>query len=380
MIVQKMIQPNDMYFHPKHTHTLSSFWPSQPTLEQVGTEDLHQSGEPLKSRKGVIRLMSKDIRQKRKASSCMATCLCAKRSRRGGHLNDIKWPNLVVTDVAWCNDSLFLDTFHTLEQRGVVLQAKVDAFDFMHCLAGNADISQHARQHGFDIIVMCGVSFGTFGPDGLLCTDSGVAVEQYRHQDRLNRQPQTKAFHEAVLGQDPYATIVNIHADNHQRYFLTAASNTYLRLGLFNPSGMRMVMGWKNMPSRRPLVSTITSHSLRDMSQFITVNRSSEEQLDLNRLFIDTLSTGGHVLVLGAGRLDICRDLLHAADSEKYLANASNGLHRVTSLTAPGRRAKEIQGKVVTYMDHCRHNDTVCFEKVMEWTMAQHPIWAASAT
>ena len=114
---------------------------------------------------------------------------------------------------------------------------------------------------------------------------------------RLNGQPQTKVFHEAILGQDPYATIVNIHAENHQRYFLSAASNTFLRIGLFNPSRMRMLMGWRHLPSPRPLVSTITSHSLRDIAQFITVNRSSEEQLDLNRLLIDTLSTGGHVLV-----------------------------------------------------------------------------------
>ena len=218
---------------------------------------------------------------------------CPKRRRR-----EVQWKHLVVTDVEWLvGDSAFDDTFQELGQRGVVLQEKVNAFDFMHCLAGNADISQHARQHGFDIIVMSGVNFGTFGSDGLLCTDGATSAEQYRQRHRLNGQPQTKVFHEAILGQDPYATIVNIHADNHQRYFLSAASNTFLRIGLFNPSRMSMRTGYYNTPSARPLVSTITSHSLRKMLQFITVNRSSEEQLDLDRLLMDTLSTGGHVLV-----------------------------------------------------------------------------------
>ena len=87
------------------------------------------------------------------------------------------------------------------------------------------------------------------------------------------------------------------------------------------------------------------------------------------------------MLVLGAGRLELCLKLLQAADSEKYVANAIDGLHRVTPITALGRRAKKIGPTVVTYMDHCRDDDgTVHFEKVMDWTMAEQPSWNASAS
>ena len=320
----------------------------------------------------------------------MACCQKRKRPWTPPWRTDIKWEHLVVTDISWAGGPTFCpgptNAFGELERRGAVLQEKVNAFDFMHCLAqaDNPDISQHALNHGFDIIVMCGLCFGTFNPDGSLNVETNVAGEQYGQISRLGKHSQTAVFHEAVLGQDPYATIVNIHAENHQRYFLSAASNAYLRLGLFNPSRMRMVMGRHHRPTNTPLVCTTTSQSLREMKQFITVNQSSEEQLDINRLLIDTLASGGHVLVLGAGRLDLCNDLMEASDSERYAASESNGLHRVTSLERPGRRAKHINGTMVTYMNHChdQHNDErkVIFEKVMDWVLSEHSSWNATAT
>ena len=174
---------------------------------------------------------------------------------------------------------------------------------------------------------MYGVNFGVFDQTlASLDFTNRVTVEQYAQRYKLGTHtPQTKVFHEAILGQDPYTTIVNIHAENHQRYFLSAASMTYLRLGLLNPSRLRMRCGANNAESTSPLVSTITSHSLRQMSQFIKVNASMEEQLDLNKILIDTLAAGGHVLVLGAGRLDICRELMNAANDGEYTAKGSHG-------------------------------------------------------
>jgi len=314
-------------------------------------------------------------------ASMFATCstrCCHKRRRR-----EIQWKHLVVTDVVWARSTTgFNETFEKLQQLGVPMQDGVNAFDFMRCLASNEQISLAARQHGFDVIVMYGVNFGVFEQTrGTLDLDHPVSLEQYTHRDKLGiHTPQTKVFHEAILGQDPYTTIINIHAENHQRYFLSATSMAYLRLGLFNPSRLRMRTGANNNVSTAPLVSTITSHSLRQMSQFIKINASMEEQLDLNKCLIDTLAAGGHVLVLGAGRLDICRELMKAANDGEYAAKDSYGIgiRRATSLTKPGRRAKFINGHKVTYWDHCLHDEEVRFEHVVNWTLTTRFGWCAS--
>lgn len=302
--------------------------------------------------------------------------VCCKRKRSG-----IQWQHFVVTDVVWAKSATdFNTTSQQLQDLGVIMQDGVNAFDFMRSLRHNKQISPVAQLHGFDIIVMCGVNFGVFNPiDGALDCSHPVAAEQYEQNWKLEKRiPQTSVFHEAVLGQDPYTTIINIHAENHQRYYLSAASMTYLRLGLFNPAHLRMRTGKDNKESKRPLTCTITSHSIRRMSDFIKVNSSTEEQLDLNKLMLDTLTTGGHVLVLGAGRLDICRELLKAAKAEQYATRRANGVRRTTSLTEPGRRAKIFNNCKATYWDHSLKDGKVVFEHVVDWTLCAQFGWCAS--
>ena len=261
---------------------------------------------------------------------------------------------------------------------GVIMQDGINAFDFMHGLQANERISPTARSHGFDIIVMYGVNFGVFSPsDGTMdCCDHPVALEQYGQRHKLGRhKSQAGVFHEAVLGQDPYSTIINIHAENHSRYYLSAASMTYLRLGLFNPSRMKMRCGRDNKNSDLPLASTLTSSALHKAMHYMKINRSEEEQLDLNRLILDTLGAGGHVLVLGAGRLEICRELMKYVDVGEYKAMSGGGMLRSTSLTKLGLRSKLINGRKVTYWSHCLHDDVVNFEHVMDWTLNDRFSW-----
>ena len=309
---------------------------------------------------------------------------CNKRKRVAAC--EVPWDHLVVTDVRWASppsssSGSFYETFFELSMLGVILQEDVDAFDFMRCLARNTQISLAARQHGFDVIVMYGVNFGVFNQtDGSLDLQHPVSVEQYAQRHRLPpHTPQTKVFHEAVLGQDPYTTIVNIHAENHQRYFLSAASMAYLRLRLFNPSRLRMQVGAQNRVSNAALVSTITSNSLYRVSKYMRKTEHMEEQFDLCHCLLDTLTAGGHVLILGAGRLEICRELVQSAGRlQNRVSPPSGGLRRATSLTEPGLRTKSVDGPMVTYWDHCLHDGEVIFKHVMDWTLSDRFGWSST--
>ena len=61
-----------------------------------------------------------------------------------------------------------------------------------------------------------------------------------------------------------------------------------------------------------------------------------------------------------------------------YCQPYGNGIHRATSLTEPGRRTKFINGRKVTYWDHCLHDDKVSFEHVVNWTLSPQFGWCVS--
>ena len=319
--------------------------------------------------------------------ACFPACMNCCKKRKRVAAREVPWDHLVVTDVRWASppsssSGSFYETFWELSRLGVILQEGVDAFDFMSCLARNTQISLAARQHGFDVIVMYGVNFGVFDQtDGSLDCQHPVSAAQYAQSHRLPAEntPQTKVFHEAVLGQDPHTTIVNIHAENHQRYFLSASSMAYLRLRYFNPSRLRMQTGAQNRVSHAPLVGTITSNSLYRVSKYMRKTESMEEQFDLCSCLLDTLTAGGHVLILGAGRLEICRELVQSAGRlQNRVSPPSGALRRATSLTEPGLRTKSVDGPMVTYWDHCLHDGEVIFKHVMDWTLSSKFGWSST--
>ena len=105
-----------------------------------------------------------------------------------------------------------------------------------------------------------------------------------------------------------------------------------------------------------------------------------EEQFDLSMCLLDTLAAGGHVLILGAGRLEICSELVKATGRlHNRVSPLSGGLRRATSLTEPGLRTKAIERRrQVTYWDHCLHDGKVNFEHVMDWVLSDRFGWSST--
>ncbi len=306
---------------------------------------------------------------------------CGKKRKRP--CQAIPFSQLHLTDISWANTEGFQSKLDSLRHQGVSLAEGVSCFDIYRSLEASG-LSPPAS--GYDVIVAHGINYGTFLSDGMLNYEESPAREQYQH---LDRGAQQRTVMEAILGQDPGATVVLIHNEYHSRYHVTSSSYNVCRFRLFNPLKLRMQMGADNRSQPAPLVATVCSSDYRQVVRFLTLTTSGEEQLDVRAMVRSTLCAHGRVLGLAAGRLDLWTWIVSGPDMISSLPLSVPGIKRTTSLQTPGKRGKLIGRACRSYLSFVSEDETdspesdasgrISLARVATWTASKSPCWRGDA-